>query len=144
MYVQQEWVNASFLASSKVGSPDPRQDHPPQGQRLVIAWDLPRSLFERELTWVATIRLWNHSECVFRGDVSRRRDATAVFIPANNDPNLWILTYRVQLVDISGAVVETWEHHFWTEAIFPSLPSACKIKSSVSDQPKQESVIETP
>ena len=135
--MQQEWVDANFLASSKVGTPDPRKEHPPIGQRLIIAWDFPKSLFQENLTTVATIRFWDHSEQVVTCPVERKRDTTAFFFPGK------ILTYLVQIVSNSGEVVETWEHPFWTKR-FASFSSAERMSDSVSSQPMQASVIDTP
>lgn len=50
-----------------------------------------------------------------------------------------ILTYRIQVVDFEDEIVETWEHHFWTQLI-----DVDRSKVSVSSQPKQGSVIDTP
>jgi hypothetical protein len=116
LYVQQEWVNRDFLASVKVGTPDPRQADPPQGQRLLIAWDFPKSLFERRLTLLTTVRLWDQSETVITRPVERKRDGVALFFPSKNLQKQ-ILTYRIQVFDQEGGLIETWKHHFWTELI---------------------------
>lgn len=144
--MQQEWVDANFLASSKVHTPDPRMEHPPKGQRLIIAWDFPKSLFQEDLTMVATVRLWDNTQTVIRKQVERKRDATALFF-ANDQEGIdrRILTYLVQMVNREGQVVEKWEHHFWTELIdIDNCSSAQRMSSSVSSQPMQESVIDTP
>ena len=148
LYVQQEWVDANFLASSKVQTPDPRQEHPPKGQRLIIAWDFPKSLFQENLTMVATVRLWDNTQTVYRQVLERKRDIKALFF-ANDDAGIdrRILTYRVQIFNARGCEVGKWEHHFWTELIAigeESSSSASRMSDSVSSHPMQESVIETP
>lgn len=149
LYVQQEWVNANYLASSKVRTPDPRQEHPPIGQNLLVAWDFPKSLFQRNLTLVATVCLWNITQKVITYPIERMRDCTSFFF-ANDTPgsDQRILTYRIQIFTADGELVETWEHHFWTELIDidrrDSFSSAERIKDSVSSQLMQESVIDTP
>lgn len=118
LYVQQEWVDANFLASSKVHTPDPRQDHPPRGQRLIIAWDFPKSVFEKGLTMVATVRLWDNTQQVFRHPLIRKRDITALFFSnAVVDIDRRILTYKVQVFAADGQEVEKWDHQLWTELI---------------------------
>ena len=141
LYVQQEWVDRNFLASTHVGTPDPRQANPPEGQRLLIAWDFPRSLFQTGLTIVATIRFWGEEQIVEKLPLARKRGYKAYFFP-----NRKILTYRVQVVDAKGAVVEVWNHQFWTELIEvgDKTHDAERSSSSVSSQPMQESVIDTP
>jgi len=116
--VQQEWVDANFLASSKVHTPDPRQQDPPVGQRLLIAWDFPKSIFEKTLTLALTVRLWDNTQEVLTQPIERKRDAKAFFFSnATPGSDRRILTYRVQIFAGDGELVDTWEHHFWTELI---------------------------
>lgn len=110
--MQQEWVDRNFLASSHVCSPDPRLDHPPEGQRLLIAWDFPHSLFQRELTLTAEVRFWKGPEQIISFPLERKRGTKALFFP--NDS---ILTYRVQVLSKDGSIVDTWKHHFFTKLI---------------------------
>ncbi len=118
LYVQQEWVDRNFLASSRIDTPDPRQQCPPEGQRLLVSWDFPKSLFKEELTLLVTVRLWDNTQDVLFHKMERKRDYAAFFFP-NDKPgsDRRILTYRVQVLNGSGEVVETWNHHFWTELI---------------------------
>ncbi|HSX26496.1 MAG TPA: hypothetical protein VLE89_05765 [Chlamydiales bacterium] len=138
LYVQQEWVDREWLASSHVKTPDPRQGCPPEGQRLLISWDFPRSIFRTDLTLIATVRFWDNTQKEFVHPMDRRRDFTTYFFPVAN-PDQRILTYRIQIVNGEGTLIETWNHHFWTELI-----DVDRSKSSVSSQPMQGSVIETP
>lgn len=112
LYVQQEWVDRNFLASTHVNAPDPRQAKPPEGQRLLIAWDFPKSLYQKELSLKTIVRLWNQSEQEFILKVPKKRGTTAYLFPKER-----ILTYQVQVLSANNEVVETWDHHFWTEAI---------------------------
>jgi len=144
LYVQQQVVDREFLASSYVGTPDPRQMHPPMGQRLSIGWNFPTDMFEEELTLVCTVRFWNQEQIVNEFLLESRRGSEAFFFPAD-DKEHRILTYRVDVRNCEGEIVETWKHHFWTELIeVDSRSSAESTNSSVSDQPKQGSVIEIP
>jgi len=112
LYVQQEWVDRSFLASSHVNTPDPRQADPPDGQRLLIAWDFPRSIFNQELSFVVCVRFWDDSEQVLMDPIQRKRGYHAYYFPKKK-----ILTYRVQVISKENEIIETWKHHFWTERI---------------------------
>lgn len=142
-------MDANFLASSKVHTPDPRLEHPPKGQRLIIAWDFPKSIFQEGLVLVATVRLWDNTETVVQKAIDRKRDATALFF-ANDQEGIdrRILTYLVQVFNVNGQEVGKWEHHFWTRLIDigneDNTLSAQRIKDSVSSHPMQESVTETP
>lgn len=137
-------MDANFLASSKVGTPDPRKEHPPEGQRLIVAWDFPKSLFLQNLRMIATVRFWDHREQIVTCLLERKRDTAAFFFPNKGlSEKGKILTYLVQIVSDSGEVIETWEHPFWTEPRY-NFSSAARISDSVSSQPMQASVIDTP
>lgn len=132
--MQQEWVNRDFLASSHVGTPDPRQASPPEGQRLLVSWKFPKNLLDQELTLVATIRYWDQSEEILTHPVNKRWGHVAFRCFKER-----LLTYRVAVIDRCGEVVDVWEHHFWTKLIDIDRKS-----DAVSSQPKQGSVMETP
>ncbi len=134
LYVQQEWVDRNFLASSHVGTPDPRQACPPVGQRLLVAWRFPPFLFDQQLKLILTVRFWDSSEQVIFHPLQEMKSYAAF-----NFFEKRILTYRIQVVDFEDEIVETWEHHFWTQLI-----DVDRSKVSVSSQPKQGSVIDTP
>ncbi len=143
LYVQQEWVNVSFLASRHVGSPDPRSENPPDGQRLLIAWHFPRCLLEEHLHMLITVRLWDQTEEKATRPIERRRGSFALDYPNPGDCiDRRILTYKVEVFTASGELLETWKHQFWTE--FIELQPAIRSNVSVSSQCKQGSVIETP
>ena len=144
LYVQQEWIDDRYLASCHVNTPDPRKAHPPNGQKLLVKWDFPKSLFDRQLALLVTVRLWDNSEHVFHQPIERKRDYLSLYFPTE-DKNLRILTYKVEVFTQEKELLEVWKHHFWTELIDVTSPSSArKRSSSLSSQPKQESVIETP
>lgn len=134
LYVQQEWVDRDFLASSHVNTPDPRQVCPPEGQRLLISWKFPKNLFNEQLQLIIAVRFWDNSEKVLVHPIDRSWGYAAYFFSKCK-----IITYRVQVANGCGEVIETWEHHFWTELI-----DIDRSNDSVSSQPRQGSVIETP
>jgi hypothetical protein len=142
LYVQQEWLDEKYLASAHVNTPDPRKA--PIGQKLLIKWDFPKSLFDQGLTALITVRLWDNSEQIFHRPIERKRDYLDLYFPTE-DKNLRILTYKVEIF-AHGELIEVWKHHFWRELIDvkDNRSSAHNKSSSVSSQPKQASVIETP
>jgi hypothetical protein len=116
LYVQQESLDVTFLASSRVGTPDPRQDDPPCGQRLLIAWNFARALFEENLTLQITVRFWDTSEEKLSLSIAKKRAQSALFFPMKEERGR-ILTYQVQVVTEDGQIIETWKHPLWTELI---------------------------
>ena len=143
--MQQEWLDEKYLASMHVNTPDPRKAHPPNGQKLLVKWDFPKSLFDRKLTALITVRLWDNSEQLFCHAIERKRDYLDLYFPTE-DKNLRILTYKVEIFSQEKELIEVWKHHFWTELIDvkDNRSSASNRSSAVSSKPKQASVIETP
>ena len=119
LYVQQEWVDRNFLASTHVNTPDPRQLDPPDGQRLLIAWDFPRSIFLKELSFVVSVRFWDDTQQEIMDPIERKRGYRAFDFPKKK-----ILTYRIQVISKEKEVIETWKHHFWTEQIEVGEPAS--------------------
>jgi len=118
LYVQQEWVDANFLASHYVGSPDPRTLDPPEGQRLLVAWRFPRCLFDEQLSFLITVRLWDNSEKIFVQPIERKSGSLAYYFPDKDcEIDHRILTYKIEVFNARGEIVEEWKHHFWRELI---------------------------
>ena len=116
--VQQEWIDREHLASSHIRTPDPRQEDPPVGQRLLVSWDFPRSVFEKRLKLHLTVRFWDDTQETICQPIERRRDYAAFFFPqAEGDKDRRILTYRVQAITEKGELAGEWEHQFWTRLI---------------------------
>ncbi|HEV7738168.1 MAG TPA: hypothetical protein VGO47_12460, partial [Chlamydiales bacterium] len=82
--MQQEWLDVNFLASSRIGTPDPRQENPPCGQRLLIAWCFPEDLFRQDLTLQITVRLWDSSEVQEQLVVESKQSHKALFFPSTS------------------------------------------------------------
>lgn len=153
LYVQQEWIDKDFLASSHIGTPDPRSQNPPKGQRLLVAWDFPPSIFRQKLSFFLTVRFQDQTQKVFFLSVKAKRGVESFYFPnlleekAKN-----ILTYRLVALNENGTIVAQWKHHFWTTLIdvdqeeeeSESAASAQTSNSSVESKSKQESVTEQP
>lgn len=118
LYVQEEWVDRAFLASSYIHTPDPRQESPPKGQRLLVAWKLPRSCPLPGSTLQIHVWLWDNTFQEIYCQLPSRRGSEAFFFP-NEDPtkDQRILTYQVQMRSGEGELIDSWEHHFWTKFI---------------------------
>jgi len=146
--VQQEWIDRNFLASSHIRTPDPRQERPPVGQRLLVSWDFPRSIFEKHLLLCLTVRFWDDTQETISQPIERKRDFATFFFPQDSgSKDKRILTYRVQAISEKGEIVGAWDHQFWTKLIDvgkDNFSSAQRINSSVSSQERQGSVIDLP
>ncbi len=123
LYVQQQWVDERDLASSFVGTPDPRKQNPSVGQRVVVSWDFPHTLFLHEIDHLlVTVHFGNLEEKKLEAPIDQRRGYQIFFFPnPKKDPTKKILTYRVEVFTKEGTVFETWKHQFWTELIHPPV-----------------------
>ena len=119
LYVQQDKLDKNYLASSHVHTPDPRQKNPPEGQRLSVAWDFPLSIFkEQPLNLILTVRFWDNTQDVFVTKMEKKRGYVIYKFqdPTHNKPKK-ILTYKVDVVNEDGEIVEQWKHQFWKKLI---------------------------
>ncbi len=115
IYVQQESIDGSYLASSRVGTPDPRAKNPKVGQQLNIYWDFPLSLYKKELTMYLTVRFWDSTEEVFQYPITKKRDIKTYFFKKQKGKKL--LTYKIDIVSKENKIVDTWKHQLWKELI---------------------------
>lgn len=121
LYVQQETIDANFLASTHVDTPDPRRENPPKGQRILVAWRFPENLIPRNHSseeaakLILTVRFWDLCEEVEEKPLWTPRGYYASPIWEKR-----ILAYKIEVIDSWGHLLDCWEHHFWTKKIDPS------------------------
>jgi len=116
--VQTDYLSHKDLASYYVDTPDPRQNFPTIGQRLIVSWSIPKSYLAYEnLHLCVTIRFRNREEVIEIFDILQTR-GTYVFTLLNNDfiAKKGILTYKVDLIG-SGLILAEWRHKIWTDLI---------------------------
>lgn len=143
LYVQQQKMDKDFLASTYVKTPDPRQENPPHGERLVINWDFSFDDFQKKLTLLLKVLYWNNLQESFFYPIERIRDYKTFYFDHAKDQR--ILTYIIEIITEEGEIIRTWQHQLWTKLIsFDKKSSAHNISFSVEDQPKQGSVSERP
>lgn len=118
LYVHHEKMDSTYLASSHVGTPDPRKKHPPEGQRISIAWDFPLSVYRENLTLITTVRFWDNKQDVFVCKIPRKRGYVCYkFQDDTENKAKKILTYKVDVFNEDGILVDQWKHQFWKELI---------------------------
>jgi len=121
LYVRQEWVDKSSLASTHVDTPDVKQRSFIDSQQLVVSWNFPQSLFEKELLLSVKIRFWDDTQQEIRRPILKRSGFFNFIFPQNSsEKDQRILTYSVQVLKENGTTVACWNHQLWTNLI--SLP----------------------
>lgn len=118
LIVQTDYLTHKNLASYYVGTPDPRQDSPTVGQRLIISWFVPQHYLSYEnLRLEVTIRFRNREEIM---EIFHIQQAwgTYVFCLLNQDyfKKQGILTYKIDLIG-GEQILEEWRHKIWTNLI---------------------------
>jgi len=132
--VQTDYLSYKNLASYYVGTPDPRMNCPPIGQRLIISWSVPKSfLCYENLHLEVIIRFRNRQEQIELFNISNQR-GTYVYTILNNDfiEKQGILTYKIDLV-ANDCVLEEWRHQIWAELIeipYESLPAPDQLQEA--------------
>lgn len=116
--VCQEWVDARYLASTHVGTPDPRQAHPPIGQMLILDWRVPKDLFEKKPEVVLDLIFWDYTTKQIRIPITRRMDfSTYRLFNEEYDKTGGILTYKAEIVTEGGTIYRTFKHQLWVNLI---------------------------
>jgi len=141
-------VNVSYLASTHVHTPDPRQAHPPVGQKVILKWSVPLSFLQREPRIIFYIVYRDYTETTLVYHLTKS-NGYYVYSLLNEEfyCKKGILTYR--------AIIETPDHTVYSECkhqLFVHLidlkeehnVEAERMSSSVSSHPMQGSVTETP
>ncbi len=111
-------INASYLASSQVGTPDPRQAHPPVGQKLVIDWAIPPEMLSEQPKIILHLLYKNHGEKEVVYPITCRGGYT-VYSLLNEEfvETKGLLTYRAEIVTEGGKVYREWKHQLWVNLI---------------------------
>lgn len=118
LYVQIEDIGLDYLASVYVKTPDFRQNCPPYGQKIHVLWNFPKNLYYQNLSINLKVRFWDNTEENVVYKINKRFGSSSFFFknPLRAKQKN-ILTYRVQIVNGRGEVVEIWNHQLWTELI---------------------------
>lgn len=116
--VNQEWVDVRYLASTHVKTPDPRQDNPPIGQKLILDWRIPQEIYEKKPEVVLDLILWDYTTRQVRIPIKRRMDfATYRLFNEEYEKSGGILTYKAEIITQDGEVFREWKHQLWVQLI---------------------------
>lgn len=118
LIVYTDYLSHENLASYHIGTPDPRLNDPPIGQRLLISWSLPPEYLRKESPHLAVmIRFRNREELKLTIDICKS-SGTYIYSLLNEEyfEKNGILTYKVDLMT-NDEVIEEWRHQLWTELL---------------------------
>lgn len=116
--VKREYIDQSVLASTFVGSPDPRQNDPPKGQELIIEWRLAPGALDQKLVLVLKVLYRDYTQETFFYPVDRRRGVVTYYLLNDeHKQRRGFLTYKAEITTLEGAVVHKWQQKLWTDLI---------------------------
>ena len=116
--VKREAVTRERLASTYVGSPDPRQKNPPKGQELIMEWRLPEEALQEKLVLVLDILYKDYSKGIISHPIDRKRGIFTYSL-LNNEfkEKEGLLTYKAEIRNQEGEIIQQWKQQLWTELI---------------------------
>lgn len=116
--VKREMMNRNSLASTYVGSPDPRQKDPPKGQELMMEWRLPEEALQENPILVLDLIYKDYTKGKICHPIDRKR---GIFTYALLNPEFrekgGFLTYKAEIRSEQGAVMKQWKGQLWAELI---------------------------
>ncbi len=118
--LSQEKVDARYLASTYVGTPDPRQDDPPMGQRVIINWFVPAKILEKQPRIDLHLLFWDYTQRMVTYPLEKQTGSKVYFLLGKDfEQTKGILTYKAEIVTEDGRVFSEWKHQLWVELITP-------------------------
>lgn len=116
--VSQQIINRDFLASTHVGTPDPRQAHPPLGRRLIVSWQIPDEVLQKKPHIELDILYWNYTEGKEVYAIDRKRGYVLyTLVDQEFVEKEGLLSYKAKLVTEDGKVYRKWKQQLWVDLI---------------------------
>lgn len=114
----QQKIDPSYLASSQVGTPDPRQANPPFGEALIISWKLPQNIMKRKPFCSLQVIYKDYTEDTFYHSVDYKTGSWKYsLLNEKFRERKGILTYRIEIITEDGEVYREWKHQLWVNLI---------------------------
>jgi hypothetical protein len=116
--LMQDRIDARYLASTHVGTPDPRQACPPYGQRIIIDWFLPEEISYQNPHIDLHLLFWNNTTEVVTYPIKGRMGNKVYYLLGKEfDEKKGVLTYKAEIVTEDGVVFTEWKHQLWVNFI---------------------------
>ena len=116
-------IDKNSLASTYVGSPDPRQKNPPQGQRLILEWQIPKDLLTQKPTLHLEVLYQDYSEAKFTYPISHKRGYQVYTLQGEEYlEKKGLLSYKAEIITEDGTIFRKWRHQMWVQVIHLEEP----------------------
>lgn len=121
---RSEYLHPTYLASTRVETPDPEIPYF-YGQQILVHWKLPKSCMEKPVTLLFRVRYGNREIEEIATPITTYR---GWWIHRLIDEDYWckegVISFQAQLLQ-EDQVVDEWTHFLWTEIIGPFPTSEC-------------------
>lgn len=125
----RQTIDGKYLASSKTNTPDPRTDHPPTGQMLIVDWHIPVEIVQQSPKGVLHVICRDYSEDVYEFPIESTNGYVSYsLLDEKFDKTGGFLTYRAEIVTPDGQVYRKWKQQLWVNVI--RLDQDATIESS--------------
>ncbi len=149
--MRRQKVDNTYLASTHVGSPDPRQECPPCGQMVVVEWWVPRELLCCNPKVCLHLLFWDFTDRTVVFPIDRRIGYETYFVIGEDfATTCGLISYKAEIVTEDGSIFRDWKHQLWVDLIQieeesnEECSSTERSSCSVSAQSMQGSVIDIP
>lgn len=116
--VCRQKIGRQTLASTFVGSPDPRQKSPPKGENLILEWHVPKESLKENLKLVLNVVYQDRTQATFTHAL-HHRSGTWVYSLVDQEymKKKGIFSYQVKVVTADEQSLYSWKHRMWVEII---------------------------
>ncbi|MBP9841432.1 MAG: hypothetical protein KBC64_03285 [Simkaniaceae bacterium] len=118
--MHKENLNLESLASTFVGSPDPRRDPPPQGEKLFIEWNIPRDTLEKKVLLFVHLLYKDYTQEVKTFPLEYRHGAVNMTLEGQEYlEKKGFLSYKAELIDLDDQLLYECQHQLWVPLLVP-------------------------
>jgi hypothetical protein len=116
--VSKIYTDKKSLASTFTRAPDPLQSRPPEGDRLYIAYLVPSNLHYKDVQIKLSV-IWKnlHQQEVVYFPKHKAGMFSYSLINKDYKASGGIFTYKVDMVDQEGKVVDTFTQRMWVKLL---------------------------
>ncbi len=143
LMVHQQKVSPTFLASTNIGSPDPRT--PPNGQMIVAEWIVAPRVLQSDPMLRLQVMFRDYTETTVDFPIhSRAGYETYSILNKEFKKTGGFLSYKAEILTGEGQVVANWTHQLWVKLITVDESDTDFVSSMVVERSRQASVTDTP
>lgn len=116
LVLQQQKIGPTYLASTNVGSPDPRT--PPNGQMIVAEWILPRRIVNESPVLRIDVLFHNFTQDTVEFPINSTVGyETYSILNKEFKETGGFLAYKAEILNSNGEILADWKHQLWVKLI---------------------------